>query len=80
MRALHDVPAVVAAEVDLVDLLPEILADVAEPELAAAAIEAPAATSAKLSPAPSGTTMKSNAPKAAVISTASVAPRKEGMR
>src|SRR5437660_6165108 len=40
MRAFHDGPAVVAASFDLVDHLPQILADFAAPEVAGLAIEA----------------------------------------
>src|SRR5262249_44867107 len=42
-----DVPAVVAAELDLVDLFPLVLADVAGPELAGQAVEAEAPGVAK---------------------------------
>ena len=42
MRAFHDGPAVVAAFFDLVDHLPQILADFAAPEIAGLAVEAEA--------------------------------------
>src|SRR5262245_28590389 len=40
MRPFHDAPAIVAALLDLVDTLPEVLANFADPEIARLAIEA----------------------------------------
>src|ERR1051326_869611 len=40
VRAFHDAPAVVAAFFDLVDVLPEILADVATPQVAVLGVKA----------------------------------------
>src|SRR5437870_2449822 len=47
MFPLADVPAVVAPLLDVIDLFPSILADVAHPQIAGLAIEAPAPRIAK---------------------------------